>query len=148
MHQILSIQVYSSKPNFYKKERCITHTKEFYAMCCENCFELACSKCNNSVCATKVNKKSRNFHLRNYSTGMSVPLPIRNSSKISSTLWPTIMLCPCQTLRCLTHFIWWKLARLVHRWVPGRLYALICLLWRWWGNYWYPLPQRAKEPST
>lgn len=70
-HKILSIQVYSLKPNFYKRETCDTHKKE-YAICCENCFDLACSECNNHFCLAKSNKDLLNGYSLNYPAGMSV----------------------------------------------------------------------------
>ena len=55
-HQIISIPVYRLRLNAYKRKRCETHEEEYYAMCCENCFELACSQCDNIGCKAQQGK--------------------------------------------------------------------------------------------
>ena len=44
-HQLISIEEFLSRPDYFKKVHCETHTKEPYAMCCKECYDMACPKC-------------------------------------------------------------------------------------------------------
>ena len=51
-HQVISIDVYAGKPDFFAMHHCTTHTSKPISMSCQKCDQLFCVNCALDTCKT------------------------------------------------------------------------------------------------